>query len=90
VSTVNWKAMTTRQVWDALTAAPKIAGPWVKNEDDRDERQYVGGAHVLGEPVAFDTGRGYKVQGMPWSAPFYDDRAEADAALRAAGWLLVE
>lgn len=82
---VDWRAMTTRQIWAALTTAPKVAGPWFKGEDDRDMRH-----HVLGEPVVFDTGHGYKIVGQDMWAPFHDDREAADSALRAQGWLLVD
>jgi hypothetical protein len=83
---VDWSAMTPREVWEALKSAPKVAGPW-------DDRKY-GRAHridCMGNSITFDWG-GENVTTLIASGaiPRFPDRASADAALRAAGWLLVD
>lgn len=87
---VYWSKMTARQVWDALNDAPAIAGPWVES----------GTVHVRKTPdggwVCTDRGQGNGVTMHAFDpdeemlVDHYPDRASADAALRAAGWLVVD
>jgi hypothetical protein len=85
--TVDWPAMSPREVWAALKSAPpKIAGPWTKHE------------HSYGCDCAYAGPHFSKSEGY-WYRPSLDGhevsfdlptKEESDASLRAEGWLLVD
>lgn len=88
---VDWKTLTPQEVWDALRAAPKVAGPWC-----RSPRPALSG-------VTYEWRDASPVGVAAWVGPDdrnYDDddpvcigyfasREEADEALLLNGWLLV-
>lgn len=83
----NWKAMSPRDVWEALQSPPKIAGPWEEGD------AATGGCAVRRAPSGvivvvdgFWAMPDYPSQ--PWRVPV-GDRADADEILRKNGWLLV-
>jgi hypothetical protein len=79
---VDWSTMSPREVYDAIKSAPKVAGPWTKN-----------GGHVYrvatdGAPVVVSShGDDGPFESGDYRLP---DRPAADAALRTAGWILVD
>ncbi len=90
---IDWSRLAPREAWEALNAAPKIAGPWGTTTRH----------HPSGLPVAWDdsfvnfrgevTSRHVRVSSKfspSGGVEYYPDRASADAALRAAGWVLVD
>jgi hypothetical protein len=86
---MNWHSMTPREAWDAITSAPKkIAGPWEPYDGFKLERLMHRRADPGGRNVALEYKPGDVTTLLePGQHP---DRASADAALRAAGWILVD
>lgn len=90
---VNWGAMTPREMFEALVAAPKnVAGPWQPMTCLRDT---VARETVSGQTVVWE--REGMVVIHDWVLPYaerqrvaFSTRAQADARLRQLGWLLVD
>jgi hypothetical protein len=83
----DWSRMTPREAWEHLRAAPKVAGPW----EYGNRRIYA--THIAA--ISFGVyGARLQVGGPELRRDYpsdpYPTRAEADAALRAAGWRLVD
>jgi hypothetical protein len=100
VSAVDWSALTAAEVFESLTSAPKVAGPWTSEPE-----AHFPGAHARrdedGSLVAeyfrsvHDTERwslsfGYRVE--EFNCGKFDEadaaRAFADATLTRLGWRL--
>ena len=79
--TIDWSSMTPREVWDALRTAPKVAGPWGSNGTSEFRAKPNGGAWRYASRGLFNEG-----DAVGWFAT----RDAADAALRDAGWLLID
>jgi len=81
-----------RAAWDALTGVPLVAGPWVSSPDGkRANRHTPDGGWVCTHDVEGDQVTMHAF----WSDPepsdeSYPNREAADAALRAAGWMVVD
>jgi hypothetical protein len=84
-----WTGLTAQQAFDLLKAAPKIAGPWTPTRAGlcsrvrRDHKDNV----VAGQEKAVCV---ISPPGKTAADPFFDTPAEADAALRELGWILVD
>lgn len=97
---VDWSKMTPREVWDALLSAPaKVAGPWERAKDPNPFNGYVyewrhryAGDGCFGSAVYVgpDDRNSNGEDDDPFCVGFFESRAEADAALREAGWTLVD
>jgi hypothetical protein len=97
---LNWSKMTPREVWEwvkrlqgSIDAAPKIAGPWRRATSaaydghvyEWRERPLIGTAVWMGpDNRSWDDERDEDCLG------YFSTREEADAALRAAGWLILD
>lgn len=84
---MDWSTMTAREVWDALCAPPKVAGPWeVGGSGEMDVRRATDGTIVATtlwvtpkHPVA------------SWRVPVRTSDCEgADLILREHGWMLAD
>jgi hypothetical protein len=101
---INWADHTLAEVRRALDTAPKVAGPWQRASGmhtfDGEERwirlprEWVNGRFVgIADVVSFGPGKrtiityGHVI-GDDDASSLEDGKAKADAALRAAGWLL--
>ena len=84
---VDWTRATPREVWDALRAPPKVAGPWELWESgEMDVRR-----HPSGYIVATTLWVTPRYPAAPWRVSVSSsDRAGADLILREHGWLLVD
>jgi hypothetical protein len=82
---IDWSKMTPREIWEALKEAPKVAGPWML---EGQRLQIIGDGWM--KDVAYEHEGKILMSTSPETEPEYPDRATADAALRAAGWLLVD
>jgi hypothetical protein len=86
---VRWDEMTPREVWEAKRSAPKlVAGPWTDLEDGS-------GAHRAdenGKSVALEWQYMEKTVQRLLEPKFLrvSSRADADAALVAAGYIVVD
>jgi hypothetical protein len=79
-----WAKLSHQEIWDALTRAPKIAGPWEISErsGEMDVRRSVDGCIVATTLwVKLDYPRDTRYPA--------GDRTLADEALVKNGWLLV-
>jgi hypothetical protein len=80
--------MTAAEVWRALVAAPKVAGPWEESEFGGE--MYARRA-LDGRVIATTLWVTPKYPAAPWRVPVATaDRSGADAILREHGWLLAE
>ena len=94
------KRMTPRQVWERIrglqaeiNASPKVAGPWCRATEPCDGHVYewrnkpiVGVAAMVGPDNRNCNELDDDFDGLG----YFDTREEADKALRAAGWLLLD
>jgi hypothetical protein len=80
--------MTPAEVWEALRTAPldTIAGPYEPGAGIRGVRRTLTGSGL----AYFCDDGSVRIYGGPKVVSVHPDRASADAALRAAGWLLVD
>lgn len=79
-----WAKLSPQEIWDALTRAPKIAGPWEVSErsGEMDIRRAPGGGIVATTLWAnVDYPRSSRIPA--------GDRELADEILTKNGWLLV-
>jgi hypothetical protein len=86
---VDWSKMRPVDILEALQTAPNIAEPWDDTQGAPGVRR---DGRRRGSWIAFDAPtktNPHQVFVQPLLKCF-DDRATADAALLAAGWLLVE
>jgi hypothetical protein len=89
-----WASLTPREAFEALDAAPKVAGPWLVYGDDDEILARSARVHDLivyqdeDDPIVNVTGAAV----LPDAEGYIEFRGrdDADEALRAAGWLLVE
>ena len=97
---IDWSGMSPRDVWkeikrlqNEIKLAPKIAGPWRRATGPflnghwyewRDRP--LGGTAVYVGP----DNSSWDDDGDAEFIGYFESRADADAALRAAGWLLVD
>jgi len=91
--------MTPREAWDhikrlqtEIDSAPKVAGPWCRASSPGDSgHTYEWRDHPL-DGTAVWVGPDFRNWGdnPDDSIGFFATRAEADEALRAAGWLLLD
>ena len=82
---VDWSAMTGQEVWEAISSAPQVAGPWETGEfGDMDARRALDG-----RIVATTLWVTPKYPEAPWRVPVAtSDRGGADRILREHGWKL--
>jgi hypothetical protein len=85
---VDWKSMTPEEVHDAITSAPRVAGQWWRSEDGH----YIRTEALPGDfkGVAAWVGDDDRDSSDGETPPPYATREDADAALRAEGWVLVD
>lgn len=90
---INWSALTPREVFDALKAAPRVAGPWTPGHARPNEQWFRHRAPVKSYAVGVVLVHGQYYAGIPGGgihATLAEAQAEADAHLRAAGYVLVD
>ncbi len=95
----DWSTLSPREVWDALKrlqseidAAPKIAGPWCRASSPAfNSHTYEWRSKPLGGNAVWVGPDDRSWRDDPdGSLGYFDTRAEADEALRADGWLLLD
>ncbi len=90
---VFWSSLTPSQILELLKIAPRVAGPWIYDEDGGAERVGDDGLTLVyacldwnGEGPVWTSDR-FRQSGK--AASFEAARDAADVAMRTAGWLLV-
>lgn len=81
-----WSALTPAQALALLRAAPKVAGPWERTENG----DYRRGPYGHRAASVFSDKWSTSEAGGEDTGSTKNARAAADAALRAAGWLLCD
>lgn len=82
---IDWSKMTPREIWEAFKTAPSVIGPW----DEKNVRYNLVGCEQAFRNI---TGR-WTVDigpGDDTNCIQVDSKEECDAALRAAGYTLVD
>lgn len=84
-----WASLTPSAAFELLKAAPKVAGPWTATQAGlylKVRQDHKGNVVAGQEPTLF----AISPPGNTRVNPFFNTAAEADAALRELGWILVD
>lgn len=85
-----WSSLSPREAWEALRSAPKVAGAWTDGPFEGEHRVDAFGRAPVWSVHQRETMAIVGYHTVSSSTTTYPDRASADAALRAAGWVLVD